>query len=984
MADSNSPFEPASSADDAPMSPERWKSVLRIFHDALAQPPGKRTAFVRATCQGDDALLEQVVTLLRADEADDSLLCTGDGWARRVVEAGSMTGEGIGPYRIGDEIGRGGMGVVYRAKREDLGTTVAVKVLRERFPSADRLRRFLAEQRLLARLQHPGIARLLDAGAAEDGTPFFVMEFVEGTPITAYCSRRGLSVDERVRLFRQVCKAVRYAHRNLVVHRDLKPSNVLVTDAASGPLVKLLDFGIAKLLAHDSSEDGPHTRTGERLLTPAYAAPEQVDARPISTSVDVYALGALLYELLADRRPLKVTGLPFSEAVQRILHDAPPPPSEAASEDAPGRARLSGDLDTICLTALHKDPARRYSSAEGLDDDLGRFLDDRPVAARPVTATYRTRKFLRRNRPAVLATAAVALLIGLLVTFYTVRVADERDRAEQQAALSQSVVAFLVETLDEGDPNTAGGDTLTVYDVVDRAEARTTDLAHAPLVQAKVLDAIGRVRLLHGRVNRADSLYAAGLSLRRRVVGDGHPSVASSLRHLAEVRILQGAYAEADSLAARSVALLRGEPTAERLFSLKLLAQAAYRQGDYPRADSLYQTVIAAANRFESFSEASLADTHQERGMALFQQADYASAASQYQKAVGIFRRLYPNGHAAIASALTNLASIERVRGEYDAAVTGYKEAIAMTRSILGSRHLNMALIQNNLAVTYHLRGETRRAVRLLQANLDLRQDLLGPDHPATGTVHDNLGEMLVSLGELEAAEPHLQAALRIRSARLGTDHERTVGTLANLADLHEERGNLKKAEEMRRDALRRYRRVLEPDHPRIALALVALGDLLRKRGATAKAESTLTAALDLRRGTGEPAHDGIPRILESLGRLYEDEARWKDAEATYREAHTIRRSTTPEHVSTAVVARNLGRVLSRQGRHAEAEAFLLHGYARLRDRRGPNHASTQTARRYLSDLYTAWDRPVRADAFEDSLAVVERPLPAAAGEWTP
>jgi len=968
----------STSPDDGPMSPERWETVLRIFHDALDRTPEDRTAFVRDACGVDDALIRQVLLLLEADEADDSLLRTDPGWARRVTAAGSITGQEIGPYRIADEIGRGGMGVVYRADRDDLGTTVAVKVLRERFPSADRLRRFLAEQRVLGRLEHPGIARLLDAGATKDGTPFFVMEFVEGTPLTAYCDENGLSVDERIDLFLQVCEAVRYAHRNLVVHRDLKPSNVLVTDTADGPVVKLLDFGIAKLLAEDPSGDAPLTRTGERLLTPAYAAPEQVDDRPISTSTDVYALGALLYEVLTGRRPVEVTDVPLPEAVQRILHDTPPPPSEVAATRASGRERLPGDLDTICLTALRKDPARRYASVEALHDDLRRFLTDRPISARPDTAAYRARKFLRRNRPATLATAAVALLVGVLVTFYTVRLADERDWAEEQANRAEAVVEFLVETLEEGNPNAAGGDTLTIYDVVDRAETRAAGLSDDPLVRANVLDAVGRVRLLHGRVDRADSLFEAGLDLRQRTLGADHPDVAASLHHVAEVRLLQGAYPEADSLAGRSLSLLRGTQDARRLASLKLLAQAAYRQGAYTRADSLYRAVIDGAGRAGDFSEASLADTHQELGMALFQQADYTGAAAQYEQAVDIFQRLYPDGHAAIASALTNLASIERLRGEYDAAVAGYERAIAMTASILGPRHLNMALIQNNLAVTYHLRGETERAVRLLQDNLDLRKEILGPDHPATGTVHDNLGEMLVSRGDLEDAEPHLRTALRIRSNRLGPDHERTVGTLANLSGLYEERGDLETAEEIRRDVLKRYRAALGPDHPRVALALNNLGALLHKRGATREAESTLTAALDLRRRILEPTHDGIARVLENLGALYEDEARWEDAEAVYREALTIRRTATPEHVQTALAARDLGRALTEQDRYAEAEPFLLRGYADLRDRHGPDHAATQTAHAYLSTLYTAWNRPHRADAVQDSLAAAEAsPAPA-------
>ena len=964
----------SASSGDVPLSPERWDTVLRIFHDALDQPPEDRTAFVRDACGPDDALIRQVLLLLEADEVDDSLLRTDPGWAQRVTAAGSITGQEIGPYRIADEIGRGGMGVVYRAERDDLGTTVAVKVLRERFPSADRLRRFLAEQRVLGRLEHPGIARLLDAGATKDGTPFFVMEFVEGTPLTTYCEENGLSVDERIDLFLQVCEAVRYAHRNLVVHRDLKPSNVLVTDTADGPVVKLLDFGIAKLLADDPSGDAPLTRTGERLLTPAYAAPEQVDDRPISTSTDVYALGALLYEALTGRRPVEVTDLPLPEAVQRILHDAPPPPSEAAATRASGRKRLPGDLDTICLTALRKDPARRYASVEALHDDLRRFLTDRPISARPDTATYRARKFLRRNRPATLATAAVALLVGVLVTFYTVRLADERDRAEKQAALSESVVAFLVETLDEGNPNAAGGDTLTIYDIVDRAETRAGELADQPLVQARVLDAVGRVRLMHGRYERADSLYRAGLALRRQTLGPAHPDLSASFSHLGEVWLLQGRYAEADSVLRRSDRLLgtTEEDDLQRAEVLKLLGSSLMRQSNLQAADSLFQAALSVYKQHLEPGDRRVVDTYLDHGRTRLMSGDYDAAEASFQTALDGFTTLFPEGHTSSAAALTNLATIARVRGRYGTADSLYTEGLAMMRDLVGDVHPSVAGILNNMGASAYRQGQFDRAVQLFRETLQVRTALLGDTNPEVASAHNNLAVVLSMLERFEDAEAHYRSAQRIRSTVLGPNHPHTITTLNNIGGLHEERGDLETAENIRRDVLKRYRAALGPDHPRVALALNNLGALLHKRGATREAESTLTAALDLRRRILAPTHDGIARVLENLGSLYEDEARWEDAEAVYREALTIRRTATPEHVQTALAARDLGRALTEQDRYAEAEPFLLRGYADLRDRHGPDHAATQTARAYLSTLYTAWNRPHRADAVQDSLAAAE------------
>jgi len=964
----------STSPGDAPMSPDRWETVLRIFHDALDRPADERAHFVRDACGDDDALLQQVLTLLEADKVDESLLRTDAGWAQRVTAAGSMTGQDVGPYRIGDEIGRGGMGMVYRAEREDLGTTVAVKVLRERFPSADRLRRFLVEQRVLGRLEHPGIARLLDAGATEDGTPFFVMEFVEGTPLTAYCEENGLPVDERVDLFLQVCEAVRYAHRNLVVHRDLKPSNVLVTETADGPVVKLLDFGIAKLLADDPSGDAPLTRTGERLLTPAYAAPEQVDDRPISTATDVYALGVLLYELVAGRRPLEVTDVPLPEAVQRILHTTPPPPSEATASPLSDPARLRGDLDTICLTALRKDPARRYASVEGLHDDLRRFLTDRPISARPDTATYRARKFLRRNQPAALATAAVALLVGVLITFYTVRLADERDRAEQQAALSESVVAFLLETLDEGNPNAAGGDTLTIYDIVDRAETRAAALDDEPLVQARVLDAVGRVRLMHGRYHRADSLYRAGLALRRQTLGPAHPDLSASFSHLGEVWMLQGRYAEADSVLRRSDRLLgtSEESDLQRAEVLKLLGSSLMRQSKLPAADSLFNAALSIYGRHLEPAERRVVDTHLDLGRTRLMNGDYDEAEASFQTALDGFTALFPEGHTSSAAALTNLATIARVRGRYGVADSLYGEGLAMMRDLVGDVHPSVAGILNNMGASAYRQGQFERAVQLFRETLEVRTALLGDANPEVASAHNNLAVVLSSLQRFDDADAHYRSAQRIRSEVLGPNHPHTITTLNNIGGLHEERGDLETAERIRRDVLKRYRAALGPEHPRVALALNNLGALLQKRGVAAEAESTLTAALDLRRRILEPTHDGIALVLENLGSLYEDEARWQDAEAVYREALTIRRTATPEHVRTALAARDLGRALTEQGRYAEAEPFLMRGYADLRERRGPDDAATGTARSYLQTLYAAWNRPDRLDTVRDSLATAE------------
>ena len=961
------------SPNDAPLSPERWDRVLTLFHDALAHAPEERDAFLRAACGADGALYRQVNLLLAADATDDTLLQTGGVLqAGLMAEQGSMQGEQIGPYRIEDEIGRGGMGVVYRAHRDDVGTTVAIKFLRERFPSADRLARFLAEQRTLGRMAHPGIARLLDAGTTEDGTPFFVMEHVEGVPITDYCSAHALDLANRLQLFQQVCDAVRYAHANAVVHRDLKPSNVFITEVDGQPRVKLLDFGIAKLLA-DEAEAGL-TRTDEQLLTPAYAAPEQVGSGAVSTAADVYALGALLYELLTGRHPLDIAGASLSEAIERIEHETPDPPSEtAAAADAPPvlPSTLRGDLDVICQVALRKKPERRYASAEALGSDIARFLERRPITARPDTLTYRTRMFVRRHRAGVAVAAAAVVLIAAVVTLYTVRLAAERDRAEAQAATAESVVEFLVETLDEGNPNAAPGDTLTVYDIVDRAEARAGAFQERPLVHASVLDAVGRVRMMHGDLDRADSLHRAGLGNRQATLGPGHPDVATSLTRLGDVRVQQGRYAEADSLLRSALSLIPSGPLQRhdlrRATTLRLLARSQMLQSQLATADSLFKASLDLQQRYRAPTHREVVNTYTDLGRTQLMNGDYDAAETNFRHALDGFREEHPEGHTVMSALLTNLATIHRARGRYDQADSLYTRALKMMTRVVGPTHPNTASILNNLGANAYHQGDFDAAARHFREALSVRTALLGDMHPDVAAAHNNLAAVLMRSQRFAEAEPHQRRAYEILETTLGPNHANTITALDNVAGLHEEQGDLAIAESIRRDVLARYRQTLGPEHPRIGMALTNLGALLEKRGAYGEAEKHLQEALTLRRTILEDGHADIASTLAALGRVHASQARWAEAEEAYREALATREAQTPEHEATASARLHLGDALRAQGRFEEAESHIVDGFAMAQSASPDVRAE---GRAIFQRFYEAWGRPGRAVAVRDSLAL--------------
>ncbi len=538
------------------MSAPDWPHIADTLADALERPPGARAAFLDEACRrpdgtADAALRHEVEAYLSASEGAVFVSPVG-GLVGAVDDL--APGAEVGPWRLTDLLGEGGMGVVYRAERADglFERAVALKRLRSGPGRRQLAARLRAERQTLARLEHPGIARLYDGGLAEDGTPYLVMELVDGEPITAWAARRDLSVEARVQLVLRVCEAAAYAHRRLVVHRDLKPSNVLVTDDGTP---KLLDFGIAKLLNPDSPgglDAADAMQTMGAAMTRAYAAPEQLTGAEITTATDVYALGVVLYELLAGRRPHDLEGKTAAD-VERTVTGSPPPPPSAYRRDLPH------DLDTVVMKALAVEPDRRYASAEALADDLGRWLAGLPVEARPSTAGYRLGRFVRRHRAGAAAAGAVVLLVTALTALYTVRLSQERDLARTEAAKAQAVSAFLSELLTSADGrwssrSEAAGPDVTVAEVLDAAVARLdAEPLDDPVVEGVVRRDMGNAYVGLSRFDDADRQYARSLALVESAVEPPHLEIARSLQTMGAIRYYQGRHVEADSIFARSL-----------------------------------------------------------------------------------------------------------------------------------------------------------------------------------------------------------------------------------------------------------------------------------------------------------------------------------------------------------------------------------------------------------------------------------------------
>ena len=806
-----------------------WSRIEALFHDALARPEEEREDFVRAASGGDVALVRDVLALLDAEAAPAAILA-GRALDVLPVEAADLfapeadAGRRVGPYRLVEEVGRGGMGAVFRAERADgaFDQTVALKLVKRGMDSEAVLRRFRAERRILARLDHPGIARILDGGLADDGRPYLAMEFVEGEPITDHCDRLGLDLGARVRLFLQVCEAVGYAHRQLVVHRDLKPSNVLVTPEGR---VKLLDFGIAKVLAGDEADDPMTVLTGpgQMLLTPEYAAPEQVTGAAISTATDVYALGVILYEVLSGQRPYAFDARTPAVIEHVVRTVEPPRPSTVVGDRPPTtgtsadrlRRLLAGDLDTICLTALRKEPERRYTSVEALADDLHRHRDGLPVLARPDTAGYRARKFVRRHRAGIAATTASGAVVILVAALAFARVSAERDRAATEAETSREVSAFLASLFEEADPGRALGDTLTVFAALDSGAVRLrTDLAGQPAVQARLLNTVGDIYQGLDQFDAATGAYRDALDALDRS-GEDDPALRVDV--LASLGAFYGSKRLLDEA------------------EIPLTEAVRTARAHLDPADPLYSEAL---NR--------LADFYRNR-------TDFDQSEALFREAIDLRRRHHP-GTAELADALNNFALLLAESGRTDEALRLHEEALALRRARLGPVHPMVANSLANLAHGTEAVGRYDEAVRWARQADAIHQVVYSPDHQRTLRNRRTLAEALVGLGRLGEAEP------LIEEVRRGTPSEGPGATsyaraCVVLAQIRRQQGRFGEAESLAAEAQRIYSDSYGPASLGTARALAERGRIALARGDAEAAQTLLKKARDNYTARTDTAH---------------------------------------------------------------------------------------------------------------------------------
>jgi eukaryotic-like serine/threonine-protein kinase len=815
--------------------------VEALFEKAL--DGGKDDPVRWLDAHADEADLEVVTRvrrLLAAHRRGASLLDQGVSRVELPPPERPSPPRPVGPYRLLGEVGRGGMSVVHRAERADgqFRHLVAIKFLRGDLDAEELHARLAAERQILAGLDHPNIARLMDGGLTDEGRPYLVMEYVAGTPVTTHAREAGLSLKARLHLFQEVARAVQHAHSRLVVHRDLKPSNILVTPEGR---VRLLDFGIAKVLDLPgmgfAGTEAPRTRTGVRLFTPEYASPEQVRGDPAATSNDVWAMGVLLHELLTGTRPFDLEGCTAREGERRILEDEPPRPSQVV-EDPSLRRRLRGDLDRIVAMALRKDPERRYPSVERLAEDIERYLTGRPVRAQPDRVTYRVGKLLRRRRveSAAAATVTVAVLAGLGGALWQAGEARrERDRAETAAARSEAAAAYLLDLFRAADPWQLPADRLTARELLARGVERLDEVPGDPLLRAQLLLGIGGTYLQLGDPRAARPLLETALALRTPTLGDHHLLTGEARLALADLHQRAGNLGEAEALALEVLAQRRA-------------ARTAGGGIDHARGE-------AAALSLLGFIRTGLGRTEEARGA--------FHDELQLLRAVGL-------GEAPeVGHALINLAAVHRRQARFAEAERYLREALDHRVGHLGPEHPLTAVAMARLAglLSEHL-DRPEEATSLFEAALELQTRVLGEDHPSRIEPIGGLALIREQGGDLVGAEDLLRESLRIHELGLGVGHPTTMAAAEGLAGLLGRTGQFVGADSIFRTTLPARRSAQGDASPGVAGALTGHAEVLLAMGRLAEASEALESAIRIRERVYGAEHALVGMALADLAKV--------------------------------------------------------------------------------------------------------------------
>ena len=862
----------------------------------------------------------------------------------------------LGRYHLLQKIGEGGMGEVWLAEqKEPVRRRVALKLVKPGMNTREVIARFESERQALALMDHPAIAKVFDAGSTPQGAPYFVMEYVAGVPITAYCDNHRLNTRERLELFMRVCEGVQHAHQKAIIHRDLKPSNILVTEVDGHPAPKIIDFGVAKALTQKLTADTMFTRVGALVGTPEYMSPEQAlsSGEDIDTRTDVYSLGIIFYELLAGVHPIDLRKVAFEEFLRRLREDDPPKPSNKIRTQDPATStevarkrhteapalvkEMRGELDSIALKALEKDRARRYGSPSDFAADINRYLNNEPVLAVPPSVAYRARKFARRYR-AALATASAFVLVliaaaGISIR-QSIRATAQRNRADQEAAVAQAINDFLqndvlaqASAARQSGPATKPDPHLELRTALDRAAARIGGkFERQPEVEAAIRDTIGRTYRDLGLYPEARTQLERALELQRRVLGTENPTTLKTISGLGRIAELQGKYPEAEMLLGQTLGIQRrmlGPEHPDALASMNNLAVVYRDQGKYKQAEALDSQTLE------------------------------------------ISRRVLGPEHPNTLASMGNLALDYQQQGKYAQAEALDSKTLEIMRRVLGPEHPNTLVSMSNLANVYLLQGKYAQAEALDSQALEIQRRVLGPEHSETLWSMGSLANAYEEQGKYVQAEALQSQALQIRRRVLGPEHPETLISMVNLAYLYAVQGEYARSEALHSQTLEIERRVLGPVHPITLDTISNFAFMYQLQGKYSLAETLTAQVLAGRRHALGSENADTMAAASDLALAYQSRGKFAESEPLAREAMEFYRKKQPDDWQRYRAESLLGASLAGQKKYAEAELLLVEGYQGMlarKDRIGvPDRYHLERAHEWLLQLYQAWDKPAKA-----------------------
>ena len=795
-----------------------WEKIKEIVGAAIDCDSSERSAFLDQVCAHDAALRAEVESLLSAHANAD---LSNSPWPDQLT-GDSLAGQVIGPYRLITKLGEGGMGQVWLSEQTSpVRRQIVLKLIRGGMFSSALLQRFQVERQLLATLEHPVIAKVFDAGTTPQGQPYFVMEYIAGPSITKYCDEKKLSVKERLRLFLQVCDGIQHAHQRAIIHRDIKPANILVLEVDGKPSPRIIDFGLAKAVVPVEAGETLFTQVGAILGTPGYTSPEQSDptVRDIDTRTDVYSLGIILYELLTgslpfDPRELKKQSL--EKMLRHLREEDPPIPSAKVSKDSgasPSHAEmrgtdsrqlstlLRGDLDWITMKAIERDRDRRYGSPSELAADINRYLENRPVVARPASAFYNLQKYVRRHRIAVgVSSGVLALLLTFTVVqaFQLQRTTRERDRANR-------VTEFMKNMFTVSDPSEARGNSITAREILDKSSKEIeSGLSQDPLLQAQMMNIMGEVYLNLGLYPKAQSLFERAVRIHRQQLG------------------------------------LRNRQT---LDSMNKVVWVLLEQGEFVAAEKMEREVLTLRRELFGPEDRDTLDSQMNLANALFGEGRYAESAQVDQEALAIRQRILPEDPLTL-SEMSNLGVTLAALGRYREADDIYNQALVIMNRTLGPEDPQTIKAISNLADNYDREGRLAESEEITRKTLEIRRRILGPDHPDTLQNSGDVGTLLYEQGRYAEAEVIHRETLANQKRIIGSEHPSTLLTMDNLANDLAALHRYEEAEKLSRETWGIRQRVLGPEHPDTLLSAVHLGVVYRLEGNYSQADRQIRNAL--------------------------------------------------------------------------------------------------------------------------------------------